>query len=203
MRICCQAPGSNSDICCSSLASPQATAGVSGRLLDSAATSRPDRLACSKLEVDGSPVSRARQLAGARDRLLSRRSAHWYGLAGVDVEAKPGKYSLELEATLPDGKLIHEQRTVLVERCQVQNRKLRVPQRYVKPDPETLRRIEADKEIKKTAFAHEIAEPSGRASFDPPIDTTVSEGFGRGAPSTASSPAFIAAWTITPSPARR
>ena len=27
----------------------------------------------------------------------------WYGLAGVDVEAKPGSYKLALEATLPDG----------------------------------------------------------------------------------------------------
>src|SRR5271167_3267913 len=31
----------------------------------------------------------------------------WYGLAGVDVEANPGSYSLEIDATMPDGQVLH------------------------------------------------------------------------------------------------
>ena len=102
----------------------------------------------------------------------------WYGLAGVDVEAKPGEYKLELEATLPDGKLIHEARAVEVNRAQYKTEKLRVPDRYVQPDAETLRRIDADKELKKKAFAHQIPEPEWSGKFLAPIDSSVSEGFG-------------------------
>ncbi|MGC2109453.1 MAG: M23 family metallopeptidase [Candidatus Korobacteraceae bacterium] len=102
----------------------------------------------------------------------------WYGLAGVDVEAKPGSYPLVLEATRADGKLIHEERTLLVEAAHYKTETLRVPDRYVQPDPETLRRIEAEREIKKKAFAHDIAEPEWSGKFVPPVDTLVSEGFG-------------------------
>ena len=102
----------------------------------------------------------------------------WYGLAGVDVEAKPGEYKLAIEADLPDGKAIREERTVLVEPAKYKTEVLHVPDRYVQPDPETLRRIDAEKEIKKAAFAHEIAEPEWSGKFVPPIDTSVSEGFG-------------------------
>jgi murein DD-endopeptidase MepM/ murein hydrolase activator NlpD len=101
----------------------------------------------------------------------------WYGLAGVDVEAAPGNDPLTLTATLADGAVLHEQRMVLVARASYPTEKLRVPQRYVQPDAETRVRIEADRQLKNAAFAHtESAEWSG--SFHPPVDTTVSEGFG-------------------------
>ncbi len=102
----------------------------------------------------------------------------WYGLAGVDVEAKPGNYQLELEVSLPDGQVIHEERDVLVEPAHYPTETLRVPDRFVTPDPETLQRIKAEKKIKDEAFSHEIAEPEWSGNFVPPIDTTVSEGFG-------------------------
>src|ERR1700761_4164007 len=38
----------------------------------------------------------------------------WYGLAGVDVEAKPGDYKLNLTATLSSGKQISMDRTISV-----------------------------------------------------------------------------------------
>jgi murein DD-endopeptidase MepM/ murein hydrolase activator NlpD len=101
----------------------------------------------------------------------------WYGLAGVDVEATPGNDPLALTATLADGTVLREQRAVVVVPASYPTEKLRVPQKYVQPDPETLKRIEVDKQLKKVAFAHtEGAEWSG--DFHPPIDTTVSEGFG-------------------------
>lgn len=102
----------------------------------------------------------------------------WYGLAGVDVEAKPGEYKLELEATLTGGKVAREERSLTVLQAPFKTETLRVPDRYVQPDPETLRRIEAEREIKKKAFAHDIPEPEWSGDFVPPIDTTVSEGFG-------------------------
>ena len=102
----------------------------------------------------------------------------WYGLAGVDVESKPGTYKLEVVVTLPNGDVQRVTKDVIVERAKYKTEVLRVPQKYVKPDPETMVRIEADKALKKAAFAQEIptAEWSGR--FEVPVNTKPSEGFG-------------------------
>ncbi len=102
----------------------------------------------------------------------------WYGLAGVDVEAKPGSYTLALEATLVDGKLIHQESTVLVQRAAYKTETLTVPDRFVQPDADTLRRIEADRKLKDAAFSHETTTPAWSGKFVAPIDSTVSEGFG-------------------------
>jgi murein DD-endopeptidase MepM/ murein hydrolase activator NlpD len=102
----------------------------------------------------------------------------WYGLAGVDVETRPGTYKLELEATSSDGKFISEERNVLVRRARYKTETLHVPDRFVEPDAEALRHIEADKLAKQAAFSHQIPEPEWSGNFVPPIDSTVSEGFG-------------------------
>jgi murein DD-endopeptidase MepM/ murein hydrolase activator NlpD len=102
----------------------------------------------------------------------------WYGLGGVDVEAKPGDYKLNLTATLPNGNQVQMDRTISVTQAPFKSEKLRVPDRYVQPDAATLRLIEADKEVKKAAFAHETAEAEWSGKFRPPIDSTSSEGFG-------------------------
>lgn len=102
----------------------------------------------------------------------------WYGLAGVDVEAKPGSYKLSLEATLANGTVLRDDQIILVQSGHYKTEKLTVPDKFVQPDPETLRRIEAERKIKDEAFAHIVAQPEWSGKFVPPIDTTVSEGFG-------------------------
>ena len=102
----------------------------------------------------------------------------WYGLAGVDVEAKPGNYTLALQGTLADGNMVGEEQKILVRPGQYKTEKLTVPERFVQPDPETLRRIEAERKIKDAAFSHVMPEPEWSGNFIPPIDTSVSEGFG-------------------------
>ncbi len=102
----------------------------------------------------------------------------WYTLAGVDVEAKPGTYVITLVATLSDGRTESAQRNVVVSHANYKTEVLRVPQKYVKPDPETLVRIESDKQLKKAAFAHEVAAVEWSGDFEVPIDTKPSEGFG-------------------------
>jgi murein DD-endopeptidase MepM/ murein hydrolase activator NlpD len=102
----------------------------------------------------------------------------WYGLAGVDVEAKPGSYKLLLEATLSSGAVLRDEQNILVHSGHYKTEKLTVPERFVQPDPETLRRIEMEKKIKEAAFSHDIPNPEWSGKFVPPIDTTVSEGFG-------------------------
>jgi len=102
----------------------------------------------------------------------------WYALAGVDVEAKPGEYSLELDATTPDGRVLRAAPEVRVQSAAFKTERLKVPERFVQPDPETLKRIEADKELKKRAFSHEAPAPEWSGTFHSPVNSTVSEGFG-------------------------
>jgi murein DD-endopeptidase MepM/ murein hydrolase activator NlpD len=102
----------------------------------------------------------------------------WYALAGVDVEAKPGSYKIELKATTSDGRIETTQRDVVVSAASYKTEVLRVPQKYVKPDAETLVRIDADKQLKKTACSHEVVPVEWSGRFEAPIDTKPSEGFG-------------------------
>jgi len=102
----------------------------------------------------------------------------WYGLAGVDLEAKPGSYSLELRATLPNGSVMRQSKTVLVTRAKYRTETLRVAERYVEPDAETQLRIAADRQLKHEAFAREAMSAEWSGSFVPPVDTGVSEAFG-------------------------
>jgi murein DD-endopeptidase MepM/ murein hydrolase activator NlpD len=108
----------------------------------------------------------------------SATGAVWYALAGVDVEAKPGNYKLALVATQPDGSSVREERTVLVARAPFKTERLRVPLKYVEPDPEAQARIEADRQFKSVAFKHETEAVEWSGAFRVPVDTGVSEGFG-------------------------
>jgi len=102
----------------------------------------------------------------------------WYGLAGVDVEAKPGTDKLELEATMSDGQVVRAVREIQVYPSTYKTERLKVPGRFVQPDAETLKRIEADKEAKQEAFSHQTATPQWSGNFHAPVNSTVSEGFG-------------------------
>lgn len=102
----------------------------------------------------------------------------WYALAGVDVAAKPGEYKLQLQATLANGRVLRESRTVTVGRAKYPREKLRVPDHYIEPDPETLVRIKADHEFKRVAFSHESTAAEWSGDFRPPVESGLSEAFG-------------------------
>jgi murein DD-endopeptidase MepM/ murein hydrolase activator NlpD len=102
----------------------------------------------------------------------------WYGLAGVDVETLPGNYALALDATMPGGQTVHSAQEIRVFPSVYKIEKLRVPDRFVEPDADTQKKIEADKEIKKKAFSRQTATPEWSGSFGVPVNSAVSEMFG-------------------------
>src|SRR6516162_2032380 len=111
------------------------------------------------VQVNGKPQ---RVSAKWLDRVLdfSQGSGEtWYSLAGVAFETKPRTYNLVLSATMPDGSVLREVRPIAIHPGRYKTSRLTVPQKYVTPDPETLKRIEAEKEVKAAAFKHEIPEP--------------------------------------------
>lgn len=132
-----------------------------------------------KVQMAAEPSSLTGKWQGRDVVFFSAGKRHvWYGLAGVDVETTAGSYKLELQATMPDGRVTTIVREIQVRPSAYKTVRLSVPDRFVQPDPESLKKIEADKELKKKAFAHETPEPEWSGSFHSPIDSTVSEAFG-------------------------
>jgi hypothetical protein len=132
-----------------------------------------------KVELSAVPSSVKGKWQGRDLVFFSTGQRHvWYGLAGVDVEATPGTDKLELEATMPDGDVVRSVQNVPVLQSSYKTEKLKVPERFVQPDPETLKRIEADKAAKQEAFSHQVPAPEWSGNFRAPVNATVSEGFG-------------------------
>ena len=110
---------------------------------------------------------------------FSRGSGNtWYSLAGIAYGVKSGTYELALSALMPDGRMLREVRPVVVHAARYKRSRLTVPQKYVTPDPETLKRIEADKAIKAVAFAHQTPLPQWSGDFITPVSTSMSEAYG-------------------------
>ncbi len=131
-----------------------------------------------RVSVAGPALNLSGQWQGHEITFFPDSHHDWYGLAGVDLDAKPGNYMLKLEATLPDGKRVRLERTVAVQRAHFKTETLRVPDRFVEPGPDELRQIDADKQLKKAAFSHELPNPQWSGKFTSPIDTSISEAFG-------------------------
>src|SRR5271157_203904 len=132
-----------------------------------------------KVELSATPSSVKAKWQGRDLVFFPAGSRHvWYGLAGVDVEATPGTDRLELEATMPDGQVVRAVREIQVQPSTYKTERLKVPERFVQPDAETLKRIEADKEAKREAFSHQIPTPEWSGNFRAPVNSSASEGFG-------------------------
>jgi len=128
--------------------------------------------------VKGTPQKVTAQWMGHDLAFAPGSGGVWHALAGVALETKPGSYDLALEATMRDGRVLRLVRQVTVGAAKYKTSRLTVPQKYVTPDPETLKRIEAEKEIKSAAFAHEIAVPEWSGNFVAPVPSEISETFG-------------------------
>jgi murein DD-endopeptidase MepM/ murein hydrolase activator NlpD len=102
----------------------------------------------------------------------------WYALAGAALETKPGSYDVAIDATMRDGSVLRQVHPVIVRAAKYRTSRLTVPQKYVSPDPETLKRIEAEKELKAAAFAHLITVPEWSGDFVAPVPSEISETFG-------------------------
>ncbi len=131
------------------------------------------------IRLEGSPAKVSGRWMGHDVSFFqSHDGLEWYGLAGIDVEALPGIYPLEVTATMPNGELIHVTQEVRVGPANYKTVSLRVPDRYVKPDAATLRRIESDKQAKTIAFSHQIPAPEWSGDFLAPAGSVVSDSFG-------------------------
>jgi murein DD-endopeptidase MepM/ murein hydrolase activator NlpD len=138
--------------------------------------------------VNGSPVlfqvpvsNRIQQVSAIwlGHRLDFFRSGNsWYGLAGVPVETAPGSYELKLTETLASGKALEITRKVMVTNAVYPKITVKVAKQYTEPNPEQLRDINADKELKQKVFATETPQRLWAGSFEAPVTAPISDVFG-------------------------
>lgn len=139
--------------------------------------------------VNGSACLFAVHLKDAPDKVTAKWLDHdvtfsrgadniWYALAGIPYETKPGTYDLAIAATILDGSVQRSVKQVAVHRANYKTSRLTLPQKYVTPPPETLKRIEAEKEIKQVAFSHLIASPEWSGKFVAPVAADITESYG-------------------------
>lgn len=102
----------------------------------------------------------------------------WFGLAGASLETKPGAYPIELRGETNSGQAITYKQGIRVVRQRYPKVTLTVPGRYTAPDPEQLRVIEHDKEMKAETFKTLTADREWRGSFQPPVTAEISDVFG-------------------------
>jgi len=103
----------------------------------------------------------------------------WFGFAGASLETKPGTYPIELQAETKSGPALTYKQAIRVQRQRYPKVVvLKVPGRYTAPDPEQLRVIEQDKQVKAEVFKSDTSERQWRGSFERPVTTSISDVFG-------------------------
>jgi murein DD-endopeptidase MepM/ murein hydrolase activator NlpD len=102
----------------------------------------------------------------------------WFALAGVDVEAPAGPSQLKITVRMPQAAARDLTRTVAIHPAHYRTGSLTVPPKFVSPDPEALKQIEADSKLKAKVFGASAAEPLWTSSFRAPVTAAATDSFG-------------------------
>jgi murein DD-endopeptidase MepM/ murein hydrolase activator NlpD len=102
----------------------------------------------------------------------------WYALAGVPVETRPGRYDLTIRETLATGKTGEIRVKIKITKAAYPKITVKVPKQYTEPDPEQLREIAEDKDLKQKTFAAETPLRLWAGPFLPPVSAAISDVFG-------------------------
>jgi Peptidase family M23 len=122
--------------------------------------------------IDGEWLGRKLQFFPGRD------GPAWFALAGVDVEAPPGPSQLKIVVHLSQGTENDLTRTVEIHPAHYRTGSLTVSPKFVEPDPEALKQIEAESQLKAKVFASSASEPLWISSFRAPVTAAPTDSFG-------------------------
>jgi hypothetical protein len=111
-------------------------------------------------------------------QFFAGRGGHsWFALTGVDVEAKTGPAPLHI--LVHAGTVTRDlTRSVDIQPAHYRTGSLTVAPRYVEPDPEALKQIKAESELKSKIFTSTAAEPLWSGSFRKPVTAPPTDSFG-------------------------
>lgn len=103
----------------------------------------------------------------------------WFGFAGASLETKPGAYPLELHAEMNTGPALACKQEVKVQKERYPRViVLKVPQKFTAPDPEQMRVIDHDKQVKADAFKSLTPDREWKGEFQRPVTAEISDVFG-------------------------
>ena len=105
-----------------------------------------------------------------------RGGSSWFAFAGVDVEATLGPSALKIAVHgAQDANL---SRTVEIHAAHYRTGTLSVSPKFVEPDPEAFKQIQAEGQIKKAIFAASAPSPLWTSSFRAPVKAAPTDSFG-------------------------
>lgn len=102
----------------------------------------------------------------------------WYGIAGISLETKPGKYSLVLNGKTVKGREVWFQKLVVVAKAKYPKIAVTVAKQYTEPSPEQLLEINQEKTLKQQVFSRTGPEREWAGKFLPPVNAPISDVFG-------------------------
>lgn len=102
----------------------------------------------------------------------------WHALAGVDLDAQPGDYGLDVTATLVGGRVAHWTQKVTVAAGDFKTGDINVPENYVNPTDTEQKQIAQDEWLKKRAYAHSALHPLWSGDFVKPVNAASTPTFG-------------------------
>ncbi|HEX3704466.1 MAG TPA: M23 family metallopeptidase [Vicinamibacterales bacterium] len=132
----------------------------------------------STAHADSSGLTDVRVAVFGRTTRAFADRGGWTALAGIDLEQRPGRYSLtatahrrstEVEATQP----------LVVQPKQFATRTLKVSPEFVNPPASVAARIAADVGLLKDVYAHSADEPLWRRPFVRPVPQDANSRFGQ------------------------
>ncbi|HEY6770686.1 MAG TPA: M23 family metallopeptidase [Candidatus Sulfotelmatobacter sp.] len=109
-------------------------------------------------------------------------SKTWFALAGVSLETKPGSYALELSGKMSEAKpekdVISLTRKFTVTKAKYPKVELTVSKQFTEPDPEQVKQIQVDQDIKKDYLNRVTADREWVGKFNAPAKAAISDVFG-------------------------
>jgi hypothetical protein len=112
-----------------------------------------------------------------------RAADTWYALAGVDVEAAPGPATVASTIRVAIHRQGHDntdevRETIAIHPAHYRTTSLTVAPKFVEPDPEAMKRIAAESEIKKKAYARTADKPLWTGDFAATVAAKPTDSFG-------------------------
>jgi murein DD-endopeptidase MepM/ murein hydrolase activator NlpD len=101
----------------------------------------------------------------------------WFALAGVDVEAPTGPSVLHVIVHSDKGALEFSS-TIQIHPSHYRTGTLTVAPKFVEPDPEALKRIQAESQLKAKIFATSAPDPLWAGNFRIPVAAPPTDSFG-------------------------
>ncbi len=104
---------------------------------------------------------------------------NWTGLLGIDLETKPGKYSVVLTGVDRSGTSISVRDVLVVSAKKFPTRELNVDQKYVTPPADVMNRIKREREKVNAIFASVTPRRLWDGFFQVPVPGIVISEFGK------------------------